>query len=137
MDVDVGTTVVVRFSHPIAEGMEEYAALMEGSVTGPEVPGAWALSADQTTLTFTPGSPLKPATTYVIHIGGGMMDEDGDSVDLDMYGPGMGGMWATGSMMAGGMGMGMGGQTGWHMGAGWAGPSSGTYGMVFTFTTAG
>ncbi len=136
VDVAVDAEVVVTFDHPIAEGMEAYAALYEGSITGPEVPGTWALSADHTALTFTPDAPLKPATTYVIHIGGGMMDADGDILDLGSHGRGMGGEWATGSMMTGGMGMhGQGGHSD-HMGMGWENPTDGTYGMVFTFTTA-
>ncbi len=91
IDVAVGADVVIAFDHAIAEGMEEYAALHEGSVVGPEVAGTWTRSADGLTLTFTPAAPLKPATTYVIHIGGGMMDEDGHTVDLDMHGMAMGG----------------------------------------------
>lgn len=137
VNVDVGTTVAVAFDHAIADGMEEYAALLEGSVTGPEVAGTWSMAQDHMALMFAPTSALKPATTYVIHIGGGMMDEDGDTVNLGMHGVGMGGEWATQSMMTAGMGMGMGGQTGWHMGTGWADPDNGTYGMTFTFTTAG
>lgn len=133
--VEVGTDVVVRFDHAIAEGMERYASLHEGSVVGPEVPGAWTRSADGATLTFSPAAPLKPATTYVIHLGGGMMDEDGEGVDLGMHGLDMGGQWATGSMMTGGMGSGMTGSA-THMGAGWQHPSNGSYGMVFAFTTA-
>lgn len=134
VDVDVGTTVVVRFDHAIAEGMEDWAALHEGSVTGPEVTGTWTRSSDGTALTFTPDAPLKPATTYAIHLGGGMMDADGHLVDLGTHGGAMGGQWATQSMMTGGM---MGGQTGTHMGVGWQHPTNGTYGMVFVFTTAG
>jgi hypothetical protein len=142
-NVSVGSDVVITFDHAIAEGMEEYAALHEGSVTGPEVEGTWTRSADGMTLTFAPDAALKPATTYTLHVGGGMMDEDGHTVDLDMHGMGMGGEWATESMMTGGMGSGMGGmggmggEPGTHMGTGWQHPSNGTYGMVFSFTTAG
>lgn len=138
MDVSVGSDVVVTFDHALARGMEEYAALHEGTVTGPEVSGTWTLSEDGTVLTFVPSASLKPATTYVIHIGGGMTDANGDHVDLDMHGISMGGQWATQSMMTDGMGGmgGMGGQTSDHMGAGWQHPSNGTYGMVFLFTTA-
>lgn len=136
--VSVDATVVVTFDHAIAEGMEDFALLHEGTVTGPEVAGTWTRSADGTTLTFTPDAPLKPATDYVIHLGGGMMDVDGHVVDLEMHGVGMGGNWATQSMMSGGMGMGgqMGGHMGeTHMGAGWEHASTGHYGMIFTFTT--
>lgn len=138
-DVTVGSSVVVTFDHAIAAGMGEYAALDEGDVTGPEVPGAWHLSDDGTTLTFTPDGPLKAATTYVIHVGGGMMDDNGHLVDLEHHGLAMGGQWATESMMTGGMGSGMmgGGHTGEHMGDGWQHPANGSYGMVFVFTTAG
>ncbi len=136
--VAVGTEVVVTFDHAMAEGMESYADLHEGSLTGPRVEGIWALSTDRTKLTFTPATALKAATTYVIHIGGGMMDAEGHEVDLGMHGTGMGGQWATESMMTGGMGGMMGGGTmGQHMGTGWENPVDGTYGMVFTFTTAG
>lgn len=137
--VSVGTQVVVTFDHGIADGMEEYVDLHQDSLAGPVVDGVWALSTDHTMLTFTPASPLEPATTYVIHIGGGMMDEDGDHVDLEMHGMDMGGAWATESMMTGGMGGMMGGQSGMgsHMGTGWESPTGGTFGMVFTFTTAG
>jgi hypothetical protein len=138
-DVTVGSSVVVTFDHAIADGMEEYAALHEGDVTGPGVPGMWLISDDATTLTFTPDEPLKPATTYVIHVGGGMMDDHGNVVDLEDHGLAMGGQWATESMMTGGMGPGMmgGGEPGQHMGEGWQHPANGSYGMVFTFTTAG
>ncbi|HKJ02929.1 MAG TPA: Ig-like domain-containing protein [Longimicrobiales bacterium] len=135
VDVAVGTTVVVTFSHAIADGMEAYAALLEGSLAGPDVAGVWSLSEDRMVLTFEPAAPLKAATTYLIQLGGAMMDADGDLVDLATYGMGMGGQWATQSMM-GGMGGGMGGQTGTHMGPGWQHPSNGSYGMVFSFTTA-
>lgn len=134
MNVTIGTTVVITFNHAIPDSMEAYADLHEGTVTGPVVAGSWSLSGDHRVLTFTPALALKPATTYVIHVGGGMMDEDGDHLDLGMYGSGMGGQWATQSMMSGGM---MGGQTGGHMGSGWLDAGSGTYGMIFTFTTAG
>jgi hypothetical protein len=52
-----------------------------------------------------------------------------------MHGDMMGGQWATQSMMTGGMGMGS-GSMGSHMGTGWQHPDNGSYGMVFTFTTA-
>lgn len=136
IDVGVGSTVIVSFDHAIATGMEEYAALHEESLMGPEVDGTWALSANGMTLTFTPAAPLSPATTYVIHIGGGMTDDHGDHVNLGQHGLGMGGLWATQSMMTGGMGTGM-GQNAHMMGDGWAHPTNGSFGMVFSFTTAG
>jgi len=137
--VDVGATAMVVFDHAIAPGMDAYVALHEGDVTGPEVSGTWMMSEDHTTMTYTPTQPLKAATVYVIHVGGGMMDEGGHLVNLERHGLGMGGQWATASMMTGGMGSGMtgGGQDGHHMGDGWEHPSNGSYGMLFSFTTAG
>lgn len=134
-NVVVGDSVVVHFDHAVGPGMEAFAALHEGSVAGPLVPGTWGLSQDRTTMTFVPTSPLKPSTTYVIHLGGAMRDANGNVVDLQMHGAGMGGQWATQSMMSG-MGTGMGGHTGTHMDAGWRHPTNGSYGMVFVFTTA-
>ena len=137
--VEVGTTVTVVFDHAMAPGMDAYMALHEGDVSGPEVPGTWMMSGDHMTMTFTPAEPLKAATVYVIHVGGGMMDGDGHVVNLERHGLEMGGHWATGSMMTGGMGSGMtgGGLDGHHMGDGWGHPTNGSYGMVFSFTTAG
>ncbi|MDP2958247.1 MAG: Ig-like domain-containing protein [Longimicrobiales bacterium] len=137
VNVAVGRNVVITFDHAIAAGMEAYAALHEGSVVGPVVAGAWGASQDRTVLTFRPAAPLKAATTYVIHLGGGMMGGNGQRVNLERHGIGMGGQWATGSMMTGGMGAGMmsGGQS-TMMGSGWQHPNNGSYGMVFTFKTA-
>lgn len=127
--VDPSAPIVVTFSHAMRSGMEQYAALHEGDVSGPVVSGSWAWSTDRTVLTFTPVQPLKPQTPYTLHLGGGMRDSDGGFVD---YGPCVGqygGQWATQGMMGGGM---MGGNM---MGEAWRHPN-GTYGMVFTFTTA-
>ena len=133
-DVAVDSMVTVTFDHAIGVGMEAYAALHEGSLTGPEVEGAWTLSEDRMVLTFAPAQALKSATMYVIHLGGGMMDDQGNHVSLEQHGLGMGGQWATQTMMGGGMGMGGNNQM---MGEGWAHPSNGSFGMVFSFTTAG
>ena len=134
LDVAVDANVTVTFDHAIGPGMEDFAALHEGVLTGPIVDGTWALSADRMVLTFDPAQPLKAATTYVIHLGGGMTDDHGNHVNLDQHGLGMGGQWATHTMMtSGGMGM---GQNGQMMGQGWAHPTNGSFGMVFSFTTA-
>ncbi len=134
VDVATGSTVTVRFDHSMNPVMSEYAAVHEGDLTGPEVAGIWAWSDNNMTLTFTPSQPFKPATTYMIHLGGGMMDAEGDHVNFGQHGPGMGGQWATGDMMGGGhMGAGPGGA---HMGQGWEHPTNGSFGMVFSFTTA-
>jgi hypothetical protein len=128
--VDPNEPIVVTFSHAMQPGMEQYAALHEGDVTGPTVPGAWAWSGDRTTLTFTPAAPLKPHTQYTLHLGGGMRVTDGGFVDYGSCVGQHGGQWATQQMMTGGM---MSGES--MMGSGWRHPS-GAYGMVFTFTTA-
>ena len=62
-------SVGARFSPQIHRDGEEYAQLNEGDVKGPRFPARG--SCVRTTPTFTPGEPLKPATTYVIHVGGG------------------------------------------------------------------
>lgn len=137
-DVDRFAPVVVDFDHPVMAGMEAFALLHQGDVTGPEVAGTWRMSSDLRVLTFTPAAPLAPTTRYTIHLGGGMMDADGGHVDFGTHGDHMGGAWATNGMMGGGMmggGM-MGGAMGeHHMGDGWQHPTNGTYGMVFSFTT--
>lgn len=140
--VDPNGPVTIQFSHAMQAGMEEYADVHEGDVEGPLVEGAWSWNGDLTELTFTPSAPLKSGTQYVIHIGGGMLDENGDPINYGQHGFGMGGQWMTQAMHQGGqhgyghggMGGGMGGGTG--MGAGWTHPNNGSYGMIFTFTTA-
>jgi ABC-type oligopeptide transport system substrate-binding subunit len=74
--VDPNAPIVVTFSHVMQAGMEQYAALHEGVVTGPVVAGSWAWSDDRTTLTVTPGAPLKSLMQYTVHLGGGMRATD-------------------------------------------------------------
>lgn len=134
LGVDVGVSVVVAFDHALMPAMVEYAALHEGGLDGSEVEGAWTLTDGGTVLQFTPAGALKPATSYTIHMGGGMEGDHGEPMNFEMHGSAhMGGQWATGSMMSGGM-TGMGGSHP-HMGDGWS-HTNGTFGMVFTFTTA-
>ena len=128
--VSTGASMTVTFSGPMRGGMEMYAALHQGSVTGPVVPGSWMWSADRMQLTFTPTMPLQAHTAYTLHMGGGMLDASGTPVDYQPCVDRMGGAWATPTMMGGGM-MGDSGM----MGPGWKG-SNGMYGMTFTFTTA-
>lgn len=129
------SSVTVQFDDHLMAGMEAYASLHEGDVTGPQAAGDWAMSQDRRTLTFTPASLLKANTPYTIHLGGGMMDANGDHADFEIHGGHMGGSWATQGMMVGG-GM-MGGAMGdAHMGEGWRHPDNGSYGMVFFFKTA-
>ncbi len=129
--VPVGSPIVFRFNGAMGAGTEQYIDLHRGDLSGPEVPMSCGWSADRTLLTCTPRSPLASQTRYSIHLGGGMMSAGGAAVDYTTYGPGMGGQWIMGGMMTGshgGMGWGM-------MGGGWRN-ANGSYGMVFTFTTA-
>jgi hypothetical protein len=134
--VDPNAPITLEFSHAMGAGMEMYVALHEGSgVDGPLVDGTWEWSADRTRLTFAPSAPLDAQTQYTIHVGGGLEDENGHVFDLEEHGPGVGGTWATRQMMedrmmGGGM---MGGDD--MMGPGWQ-HANGTFGMLFTFTTA-
>ena len=135
--VDANAEVVLEFSHPMNSTMSDYADVHEGDLQGPGVAGSWSWSEDHTVLTFRPEEPFAPATTYVVHVGGGMMDTDGEHVNLGEHGSHMGGDWATGSMMGSAQGGGMMGDHGsGHMGQGWEHPSNGSYGMVFRFTTS-
>jgi hypothetical protein len=128
--VPVGSPITFRFSGAMGNGMEQYMDLHMGDLSGTVMPMACAWSADRTLVTCAPASPLAPHTTYAIHLGGGMMSASGAAVDYTT-GLTMGGQWIMGGMMTGthgGMGWGM-------MGSGWRN-ANGSYGMVFTFTTA-
>ncbi len=127
--VSVTMPMVMRFSGPLFTGMDRYMAVQEGTVAGAVVRGHWTWSADRRMVTFTPDTPLKAQTTYVIHMGGGLHAADGTMLDYSTC-AGLGGREVTGAMMGGGgmMGDGM-------MGEGWKG-SGGNFGMIFTFTTA-
>lgn len=127
--------VVVRFDHAMSAVMQDYVTLHHGGVTDSLVTCSRSWSADSLTLTMTPMAMMDSASTYTIHVGGGMRDAMGDPVGLAMHGSAMGGTWATGTMMTGGGMMGGGGpMSGREMGTGWSG-GNGTYGMVFTFST--
>ena len=129
--VALGSPITFRFSGAMGAGMEQYVDLHMGDLSGPGLAMSCAWSTDRTLLTCTPGSPLASRTTYAIHLGGGMVSAGGMAADYTTYGPGLGGQWIMGNMMTGthgGMGWGM-------MGGGWRN-ANGSYGMVFTFTTA-
>jgi hypothetical protein len=110
-------------------GMQAYMSMHQGSVSGPAIPMTGHWSSDHHTLTMTPNAPLTPGTMYFVHMGGGMMDANGQAINYSAC-PSFGGQSATSSMM-GGM---MGGMSG-EMGTGWAG-ADGNYGMMFSFTTS-
>lgn len=132
--VDVEAAITIEFSHPMDPTMSAFADLHEGELGGPEVAGRWEWMDGHTVLRFTPEAPLHPATDYVVHLGGGMMDAAGEPVKMEAHGHHMGGKWATHEMMMGG-GMGGGMDPSQHMGDNWDHPSNGSHGMVFTFTT--
>ena len=130
--VSITTAVTLTFDHRLGPGMEEFVALHEGDVSGPLVTGMWSMSEDRSTLVFEPAEPLEADSRHTVHVGGGMTDQLGAHIDLGTHGPAMGGMWVTETMMTGAMGM---GPAGGMMGAGWAHPSDGTFGMIFSFWT--
>ena len=129
MGVSTGTAITVTFSGAMMPAMQQYMALHRDSLRGPVVITTMSWSGDSTVLTMTPMSPLAGSTTYYLHMGGGMMGANGDSVNYSRC-PGLGGQPVSSGMMGGMMGGG-----GSEMGPGWAGGSGG-YGMQFAFTTS-
>ncbi len=129
--VDPAAPVVLTFDHPMGFGMEQYVDLHLGDIDGPTVPITAIWSSDRTMLTIRPDQPLEQATTYAIHLGGDMVDRDGAELDYGSCQQ-LGGQ----RLQAGQMGPGSAhGQMGSGMGSGWRN-ADGSYGMVFTFTTA-
>lgn len=129
--VDPSGTITMTFSGAMLTSMMQYVDLHQGTIAGPVVPMTCSWSNDNTTLTCQPNQPLQPGTSYVLHMGGGMMNANGDPVDVEHHGMTIGGQPVSGGMMGGmhgGQGTGM-------MGSGWMDPD-GHYGMEFTFTTA-
>jgi len=132
--VSPSAPIVIRFSHPMMAGMELLVALHRGTVTGPEVPGGFAWSANGTELTFTPSEPLESKSTYVLHLSPNLTDALGHRIDFGACAGSVGGQPVSPGMMPGGM---MGGGWPGTMGPGWqAGSGTWGYGMIFTFTTA-
>jgi hypothetical protein len=131
--VDPATPIVLHFNHAMMTGMEMLVVLHEGSVTGAVVGMVATWSADRTTLTLMPQAPMKHATTYVVHLSPSLKDTAGHMINL-ASGTMMGGRTVSGGMMGGGSMMN--GQWGpGMMGAGWQ-AADGTFGMMFSFTTA-
>ena len=135
LNVALDAPVVVSFNGPMHDHAMDYAAVHEGDVTGPPVEGTWVMEEEGRVMRFTPRHGWNAGTEYTIHLGGGMADAEGHMVDFESHGSGMGGMWADGDMMSGGMHGGMNGGQSDHMGSGWDHPENGSHGMVFTFTT--
>ena len=130
VSVEVDTRIEVRFDAPIA-AFGGPIALQVGDCPGPVVAGTWSRMADGMGLDFTPDQPLDPSTRYTVHVGGGMTDAEGATVDLERHGLGLGGTWVTLEMVMGMPGMGMGPL---HGGPEWLYPN-GMYGLAFAFTT--
>jgi hypothetical protein len=130
-NVALDAPLVVSFDGPMHDHAGDYAAVHEGDVTGPMVQGTWMMEEGGTVMRFMPAGGWDAGTEYAVHLGGGMTDARGHMVDFESHGPGMGGMWAEGSMMSGGM---MGGGQHPHLGEGWQ-HQNGTYGMLFGFMT--
>ena len=126
--VSTSASVVVTFSRPMHAAAASYLTLHSGSLSGPTVAGRGMWSGDSTQFTFAPDSMMAARATYVLHMGGAMLDAAGDTVSLTRCAQ-FGGQAATAGMMSGGM---MGGS---EMGPGWQTPGTNTYGMTFTFTT--
>ena len=129
--VSASAPIVFRFGAAMGTGMEQYVDLHMRDLAGPTVPMSCGWSGDRSTLTCTLQAPLASRTTYVAHLGGGMMTQAGQHLDYDQFGPMMGGQWIMGGMMGGS-----------HAGSSWGMMSpdwrsaNGAYGMAFTFTTA-
>jgi hypothetical protein len=79
--VDPSTSVVMRFSHPMGEHTELLVWLHEGTIADPLVSGRWSWSGDRTVMTFTPTSPLRPGTTYTLHLAPALQTVDGKPLD--------------------------------------------------------
>ena len=126
--VSTAGPVVVTFSHAMIAGMEMNVVLHEVSVTGPSVAGTATWSTDRTILSFVPAAALKSATTYVLHIAPTLRAASGQVLDHGSCAS-LGGRSVTSGMMGGGM------PGGGMMGGGWQ-MAEGSYGVIFSFTTA-
>ena len=133
--VDPTKPVTITFNMAMMSGMEMLVVLHEGSVTGPQVAGTAAWSADRRVLTFTPTATLKAKTLYVVHFSPSLQGMNGKTINMSQ-GMNIGGQSVTGGMMgAASAGMMSGSWGAGMMGAGWK-ANDGTFGMQFTFTTA-
>ena len=128
--VAVTMTAVLRFSGPMASGMESFVDLHQGGLEGAVMSMSCSFSSDRVTMTCAPAPPLRPGNRYTFHVGGGMRDAGGRPVDMGQYGGTMGGQWIMGGMMGPSHGGGPWGM----MGGNWQG-TNGSYGMAFEFTT--
>ena len=105
--VAVGTSITMHFSGPMMMGADSEITLHQGDVAGTVVPCTRSWSVDSMILTMTPMSPLAAGTHYTTHLGAGMTDAHGHSIDMTTHGTGMGGQCMGGGMMGGGCADGM------------------------------
>ncbi len=127
--VSTTTSMTMTFSGHMGQGMEQFVDLHLGAIGGAVVPMSCGWNSGETVLTCTPDSPLQPQTTYVLHMGAGMLDEAGHRCGMSR-GLTAGGQWVSSPMMGGmhaGHPIGM-------MGSDWM-DGMGHYGMMFSFTT--
>jgi hypothetical protein len=129
--VDPKGSITIRFSGPMASGMEQYVDIHQFDIRGPIVSLTHIWSADRTTLTCTPSAPLHQGTRYTVHLGSGMRDARGHHADVDDPGGRMGGHPVTSQTMNDHHGSHPTGM----MGSGWQHPEWGHLGMAFTFQT--
>jgi hypothetical protein len=138
-DVDPNGPFSFTFDGAMMPSMEQYVDLHRGDVTGSVHPLSCAWSPDHATLTGTPATPLEPATSYTLHLGGGVRGSNGTPIHMD---PGTcGGAWAEPGPPDGHgpgerhmWGENHGGEPWPMMDPGWR-HSNGTYGMVIPFRT--
>ena len=106
--IAVNTSITMHFSGRMMMNGDSEITLHQGDVTGAVVPCTGSWSVDGMTLTMTPMSPLAAGTHFTIHLGNGMMDADGHSIDMTTHGMSMGGQCMAGGMMGSGCSDGMG-----------------------------
>ncbi|MEP7383144.1 MAG: Ig-like domain-containing protein [Gemmatimonadota bacterium] len=131
--VDPAAPIVVTFNRGMMAAMERLVVLHEGSVRGAAIAGAYTWSSDRRSLTFRPDTPLRSSTMYVLHLAPDLRTDDGGRLNHEAC-TSIGGRSVSQQMMGGGM-MSAGSMGPGMMGSGWL-PISGSYGMVFSFTTA-
>ena len=124
--VDPTKPILLTFNMPMMAGTELLVVVHEGSLGGWQVPGSSSWSPDRRAMTFIPTTPLKPKTTYFVHLSPAIAGSNGRPMSLSSCGA-LGGTAVTGGMM--------GAATAGMMGTGWQ-AADGTFGMFFTFTTA-
>ena len=78
-DLPVALSVLIVFSEPIDSASA--AASIQLSLGGSPVPGEIAFTADWLTATLRPSAPLSPNVEYVLSVGTGVRDLDGDAID--------------------------------------------------------